>query len=119
MELHKDKEFQQEVEAKNIDPEIGLEINLDISKIDTLIDNSKLSKSEEKDINTPKDPIDSLSEIKETEELFHGGLLDFETEEFTTDLHFETEDLLPESIVHDEIIKLLEEEINFDKKEEL
>ncbi len=99
MELQKDKEFQQEVETKNIDPESGLEIVLDLSSIASL--------------GVDKQTSPKHSEIEETEELFHSGLLDFAVEEEPIDLNFETEDLLPESIVQDEIIKLLEEEISF------
>ena len=109
MELVKDKEFQQEVELKKIDPEMGTEVKLNLEALDALRGTHITTKK----ITPISDMVNtSPTEIDEAEELFHGKMLDFGTEEFQTELHFETEDLLPESVLKDEIIKLISDELN-------
>ncbi len=112
MELQKDKDLVQEVEQKNIDPEIGLDITIKDSALSRLEDQITESPSIK---NSP--PVEeslglSSGEIEEVEEAFHLNMFDFDqlnNNTPKTELCFETEDLLPEILVQDEILKLLKD----------
>ena len=107
MELTKEKDFEQEVELKNLDPEIGFTIRIDPVNLEA-IETNEIRKIKEK--TRSKKP--EISELSEAEDKFHDQPMDF-NEDFGVELNFDNDDILPDlppESTTEEILKLLAEE---------